>query len=966
MKEEEKKAVQNQPQSEPDSTGEAAEPNQEESTPVTEPSEAAAEPETPAPREESSEPAEPVPAEVSSAEEAPAQEPAPEAGEKQAEEKPEAPDAPQEEEATPNGEEKTGTGEAPAGETSPASDEPEKKESAPAESEQPAASAEAPAAEEKPAAEETAAEGEQPAESPAKTRKKSRLPLWARVLLGILCVVVVMAGLAVAYINGKLDLIHYDDGTVDSMGTIGADEDQDLDSTGLEHNDGEMIMPEGSPFEDDNVLNILLISTDERTEAVNDADAFTHLNELDGTRATTEFSEDARADSLILVSLNIEEDTIKLVSIERATGVPILLEGYEDEYDWITHTFRYGGARLTMDTVSECLNLDLDRYVRINFNSFVQIVDAVGGIDIELTETEAAALNWEIPSNSMLIVGKVHAGLNHLDGYTALQYARLRSIDNDWQRIVRQRTVIQAVLDQIQHASVSELDELLNTVLPLVQTNFTKSEIAALLVQLPGFLGVEADQMSLPVDGTYGVRTGMDNRTMYDPDWQTNSDILQDFLYEGMSAEDAIAAHVESEDAATAETALELTDKQEYLTRNSSPLDLEEGITVEDFGNGNYRVFLAGAPDNTAQTWQMKQGLVQYLHESQGVNVLMEDCGPAEAMAWQQYIDTGSIGNSEPLFDTEEEEEYWNWLADYNQDQLDSGKFTIVGLGTDDDPELALQGMLTLMDEEADPEELSCPLSRNLLANMQDSESLTEGARGRLYYSLRRLLNNGEEGMNDLNVIFGENAETAISILQASLSASDSTEGMNAAFENAWAQYGDQNFFGMFDPEQVLLTPADLDGDGEAPQTTLAMAVNTGSTPAAGKVCAILGVCLDVDGEGQQPGGDALDAEGLYQELTEADELAAELERLASGEELPESTATPEPEEEGEEEGPGNVYFLALDGSGSPYTEENGILINQTSEQPAADYFQKIILVPSADPDTPIERESGEAEAANW
>ena len=134
------------------------------------------------------------------------------------------------------------------------------------------------------------------------------------------------------------------------------------------------------------MLNILLISTDERTEAVNDYDAYTHLDELDGTTATTEFSDDARADSLILVSLNIAEDTIKLVSIERGTGVPILLDGYEGQYDWITHTFRYGGAKLTMDTVEECFNVVVDHYVRINFNSFVQIVDAVGGVDITLTE----------------------------------------------------------------------------------------------------------------------------------------------------------------------------------------------------------------------------------------------------------------------------------------------------------------------------------------------------------------------------------------------------------------------------------------------------------------------------------------------------------------------------------------------------------------------------------------------------
>ena len=92
--------------------------------------------------------------------------------------------------------------------------------------------------------------------------------------------------------------------------------------TGLVHSDDEMTMPEGSPFADDDVLNILLIGTDERTEAVNDADAFTHLNQLDGTKDTTEFSEDARADSLILVSLDIKDHAIRLVSIERASACP--------------------------------------------------------------------------------------------------------------------------------------------------------------------------------------------------------------------------------------------------------------------------------------------------------------------------------------------------------------------------------------------------------------------------------------------------------------------------------------------------------------------------------------------------------------------------------------------------------------------------------------------------------------------
>ena len=86
------------------------------------------------------------------------------------------------------------------------------------------------------------------------------------------------------------------------------------------------------------------------------------------------------------------------------------------------------------------------------------------------------------------------------------------------------------MLDQVQNASVMELDNLLNTILPLIQTNFTKSEIAALLVQLPGFLGCDVQQMSMPLQGTYGIRTGMDDRLMYDPDWVVNIKALQDFF----------------------------------------------------------------------------------------------------------------------------------------------------------------------------------------------------------------------------------------------------------------------------------------------------------------------------------------------------------------------------------------------------------------------------------------------------
>ncbi len=487
-------------------------------------------------------------------------------------------------------------------------------------------------------------------EARPKQSRWRRLPKGGRAAVVALGIVVLLAVTAFLYVNGKLDLLRYNDGSVSEMGEIGAEEDQDLDGTGLTHTEKDMAVPEGSPFADEDVLNILLIGTDERTEAVNDADAFTHLNQLDGTEDTTEFSDDARADSMILVSMDIKDHVIRLVSIERGTGVPILLDGYEDQYDWITHTFRYGGPKLTMKTVEECYNIEVDHFVRVNFNSFVQIVNAVGGVDIDITEMEAKALNWEVPSNSMLIVNHVDPGLNHFDGYTALQYARLRKIDNDWKRVERQRTVIKAVLDQVKNASVMELDNLLNTVLPLIQTNFTKTEIAALLVQLPGFLGCDVQQMSLPLQGTYGVRTGMDNRLMYDPDWVVNIKALQDFLYNDKTAEEVIAATPETAAAeaagelviATRETAGVDDPVEVYNNRYLHRVDMTYPLDASDFGPDDYRVYLADT-DNLHGS-ELRAALIDRLY-STGVRVLGVPDGAAAGMLLDDYLQTGNAAS---------------------------------------------------------------------------------------------------------------------------------------------------------------------------------------------------------------------------------------------------------------------------------------------------------------------------------
>ena len=165
-----------------------------------------------------------------------------------------------------------------------------------------------------------------------------------------------------------------------------------------------------------------------------------------------------------------------------------------------------------------------------------------------------------------------------------------------------------------------ELDNLLNTVLPLIQTNFTKNEIAALLVQLPGFLGCDVQQLSMPLQGTYGIRTGMNDRLMYDPDWAVNIKALQDFLYNDQTAEEIIAATPETAAAeaagelviATRETA-DVTDPVEsYNQKSLHRVDMTYPLDESDFGEADYRVFVADT-DNVRGN-ELRKALIDRLY----------------------------------------------------------------------------------------------------------------------------------------------------------------------------------------------------------------------------------------------------------------------------------------------------------------------------------------------------------------
>lgn len=308
---------------------------------------------------------------------------------------------------------------------------------------------------------------------------------------------------------------------LDKINLLDRDEKEDPDLTALAkttHMEGLYGLPSGDIYSNKNVINILLLGTDEHSNS---------------------YSENARSDSMILASINTKENTIKLVSFERAQGVPMLAGEYKGQWDWLTHAFRYGGAELVVQEIRAAYLLDVQYYVRVNIAMLVELIDAVGGVDITITPAEAAYINSEKGKSTAGDIRRrselqtVSAGTVHMNGVTGMVYARCRDVDSDWGRMGRQQTVIKAAIEKAKTLNATQLNNLLNTVLPLVKTNLPTGTITKYMLEAPAFLSAnnEVESITMPQEGTYGTRIGMEGRSLFDVDFNRNLKDLRKFLY---------------------------------------------------------------------------------------------------------------------------------------------------------------------------------------------------------------------------------------------------------------------------------------------------------------------------------------------------------------------------------------------------------------------------------------------------
>ena len=196
-----------------------------------------------------------------------------------------------------------------------------------------------------------------------------------------------------------------------------------------------------------------------------------------------------RSDAMILCSFNPETKKMAMISFLRDLYVQI--PGYEDNR--LNAAYAYGGFELLKKTLNLNFGINVDGCFEADFEGFEKIIDAVGGVDIELTAEEAN------------IVGNgASEGVCHLSGEQALKYARIRKIDSDFQRTARQRRIMSAVFEKAKSYSLTELAAFFGEILPLMTTDMTDDEMMSLaFTYAASFSELQTESYIVPAEGTY-------------------------------------------------------------------------------------------------------------------------------------------------------------------------------------------------------------------------------------------------------------------------------------------------------------------------------------------------------------------------------------------------------------------------------------------------------------------------------
>lgn len=300
-----------------------------------------------------------------------------------------------------------------------------------------------------------------------KHKKKSRfgtwfknLKTWKKVLCIVLPIILILAGSVTAFLLSQLNKI----------------QKESIDPSKL------------SIVDVDGYTNILMLGVDARD-----------INNL----------ADSRSDAIMVISINDKTNDVKLISIYRDTYLKM---GEESVYDKVTHAFARGGPELSVKTINQALDLDIQNYVVFNFKVVADIIDQIGGVEIDVKQEEIYPLN-DYAQETAEIIGRkecpevTHPGKQTLVGVQAVSYGRIRKgVGDDFKRTERMRTVLTIAADKVKTLNASQISDLIDVATPQVKTTLSNSDIISLALnatnyKISGSIGFPYEKDSDMLDG---------------------------------------------------------------------------------------------------------------------------------------------------------------------------------------------------------------------------------------------------------------------------------------------------------------------------------------------------------------------------------------------------------------------------------------------------------------------------------
>ena len=351
--------------------------------------------------------------------------------------------------------------------------------------------------------------------------KKKKKFGWVNVLTILLVVVLVVLVGVYAVINHYYSKSNY---VSDDKITINKSTEVETESTGLTDEETDAlqseILNETQDIElpnNNNVYNILLIGVDRRDKTWY-----------------------GNSDSMILMSINKDTKQIHMTSFMRDLYANIPDVGVKKlnaacAYGGCSgsRAGAYGGGPLVVRTIEDNYKLPIDNYASVDFDSMIDIIDDIGGIELSPSDDEIRVANQYVDEMCRLrnVEASAHqytaGGEQHVDGYQAVAYARIRYVGNsDYQRTERQREVLSKMMQKMKSSSVTELSALADTILPSVTHNIDQSTLMTLIGELPTILSYEIVQSRVPYDDLYSSKG-----EMLVPDFSATISRLQTEIY---------------------------------------------------------------------------------------------------------------------------------------------------------------------------------------------------------------------------------------------------------------------------------------------------------------------------------------------------------------------------------------------------------------------------------------------------